>query len=72
MVEIKDQYGINIPFGHEPDDDGASRNTSSTMNSFRSGGTPWFILIDQDGMVVFNDFHLDVGKAIDYLNGIEY
>ena len=71
MVEIKDQYAIDIPFGHDPDDDGNSRrNSSSTMNSYKSGGTPWFILIDQEGYVVFNDFHLEVDKAIAYLNAL--
>ena len=70
MVEIKDQYGINIPFGHDHDPEGTSRISSSTMNNYRSGGTPWYILIDQEGLVVFNDFHLDVDKTIDYLKTI--
>ena len=71
MVEIKEQYDINIPFGHDPDDEGGKRNISSTMNNYRSGGTPWYILIDQEGFVVFNDFHLDVDKAISYLKEVE-
>ena len=71
MVEIKDQYAIGVPFGHDPGDEGTSRRkTSSTMKSYRSGGTPWYILIDQEGFVVFNDFHLDVDKAIAYLKTI--
>jgi len=37
------------------------------MRDYRSGGTPWFIFIDQEGTVVFNDYHLDVDKAIEYL-----
>ena len=71
MVEIKDQYDISIPFGHDPDDEGGERDISSTMNNYRSGGTPWFILIDQEGFVVFNDFHLDVDNAIAYLKDIK-
>ncbi|MFT6809669.1 MAG: hypothetical protein ACJA01_002907 [Saprospiraceae bacterium] len=37
------------------------------MYSYRSGGTPWFILIDQNDRVVFNDFHLNTEKAIELL-----
>lgn len=70
MIEIKDQYSIDVPFGHDPDDDGAERDISSTMNNYRSGGTPWYILVDQEGYVVFNDFHLDVDEAITHLKGI--
>lgn len=70
MVEIKEQYDIAVPFGHDPDDDESKRNISSTMNNYRSGGTPWYILVDQNGNVVFNDFHLDVDKTISHLKTI--
>ena len=29
------------------------------MEDYRSGGTPWFTIIDADGRIVFQDFHLD-------------
>ncbi len=70
MVEIQKQYDLDIPFGHDPGD-ATSRHRSTTMNSYRTGGTPWFIFIDQKGQVVFNDYHLDTDKAIDYLKTIE-
>ena len=41
------------------------------MKGYKTGGTPWFILIDQNGKVIFNDFHLNADKAIEYLKTIE-
>ena len=41
------------------------------MYDYRTGGTPWFIFINQQDVVVFNDYHLNVDKAIEYLKGIE-
>lgn len=66
MVEIQKQYGLCIPFGHDVGDE-STGNKSNTMYNYRTGGTPWFILIDQKNKVVFNDFHLDTDKAIVYL-----
>ncbi len=69
MVETQKQYDLKIPFGH--DEGGAkTKNSSSVMYNYRNGGTPWFIFIDQNNNVVFNDFHLDTAKAIEYLKTI--
>ncbi len=70
VKEIQKQYDLKIPFGHDVGDEN-TRNISSTMYNYRTGGTPWFILIDQEGSVVFNDFHLNADKAIEYLKGIK-
>ncbi|MDF1695277.1 MAG: redoxin domain-containing protein [Saprospiraceae bacterium] len=69
IKEIQKSYALSIPFGH---DIGSleSNNISNIMYKYRTGGTPWFILIDQNNRVVFNDFHLDTDKAIEYLNTI--
>ncbi len=71
MVEIQKQYDINIPFGH---DAGQNQNNhrSTTMQKYRSGGTPWFIFIDKENQVVFNDFHIDIDKTISYLNQLSH
>lgn len=70
MKEVQEKYDLHIPFGHDVGDN-STRNISSTMNNYRTGGTPWFILIDQNNKVVFNDYHLDTDKAIEYLKTIE-
>lgn len=69
MVETQKKYDLKIPFGHDAGDDGKSR--SNIMTNYKTGGTPWFILIDQRNNVVFADFHLNVDAAIDVLKSIE-
>jgi len=70
LKETQDQYGLRIPFGQDEGDD-ATGNISSVMYNYRTGGTPWFIFIDQNQIVVFNDFHLNADKAIDFLKTIQ-
>lgn len=70
VKEIQQQYELEIPFGHDvggPE----TRDISSVMYHYRTGGTPWFIFIDQNGTVVFNDYHLNEDKAIEYLLKID-
>lgn len=68
MVETQKKYELKIPFGHDAGDDGRSR--SNIMTNYRTGGTPWFILIDQHNNVVFADFHLNVDATIEVLKSI--
>jgi len=70
LLAMCEKYGLEIPFGHDPGDD-ESQNRSRVMQHYRTGGTPWFIFIDQKNNVVFNDFHLNVEKAITFLKTIE-
>lgn len=37
------------------------------MRRYRNGGTPWFILIDPDGVVVYNHFRVDADKLVAHL-----
>ena len=69
MLETQKKYDLKIPFGHDAGADDESR--SSIMTDYRTGGTPWFIFIDQNDNVVFADFHLNVDAAIDVLRSIE-
>jgi hypothetical protein len=66
MTKIQDDYGLKIPFGHDTGD-ASTRNISSTMHNYKTGGTPWFILIDEKNQIIFNDFRLNTEKAIEYL-----
>lgn len=69
LIEIQKEYELSIPFGQ---DEGAPgiHNVSYTMQDYKTGGTPWFILIDEEDKVLFNDFHLDTEKAIEYLKSL--
>jgi len=33
------------------------------MRKYRSGGTPWAVIIDPKGRVVYNQFHIEVSLA---------
>ena len=61
------RYELPIVMGH---DAGISdtRELPKTMKSYRTGGTPWLILIDPEGSVVFNDFHVNRRSLIKYVN----
>lgn len=62
ILETQKKYGLKIPFGHDP-----GKRRSSIMEDYRTGGTPWFIFIDQENNVVFADFHINVDGTIKYL-----
>ena len=62
------KYGLDIPVGH----DGSAGHRSTLMRRYRTGGTPWVIIIDKSGIVRFNDFHVPAQRAraiIDKLRG---
>lgn len=65
MVETQKRYELNIPFGHDAGDNNKSR--SNIMTNYKTGGTPWFILIDKHDNVVYSDFHLNPDAAIEFL-----
>ena len=62
--KIQLQYDLQIPMGHDP---ALESGYPKTMADYRTGGTPWMILINPDREVIFNDFGISVEKAIDFL-----
>lgn len=65
--ETQLRYELPIKMGHEAGDpDG--EHIPPTMRRYRTGGTPWMVVIDPAGEVVFNDFRLDAERFIDFLN----
>ena len=56
------RYGLRIPFGHE------GRSSlgvyPTTMENYCTGGTPWFVAIDPDGVVLQDGFAIDVDRFI--------
>lgn len=69
MKKVQKKYDLAIPFGHDEGNE-ETGSISSTMRNYRTGGTPWFILIDQNDTVIFNDFHLNTEKAIEYIQEV--
>ena len=69
LAATQKQYGLRIPFGHDAGD-ADTHNISNIMMDYGTGGTPWFILIDQQDTVVYADFNLHVENTIHYLRAL--
>ncbi len=54
--EVGERYQLAIPIGHDP---GPESSGSVVMGRYRTGGTPWTIVIDRDRRVRFNGFQAD-------------
>ena len=55
-----DKFGLKIPFGHNikaPEFPGIS-------GTYKPGGTPWWVIIDRQGIVEYNGFILNEEEAI--------
>jgi hypothetical protein len=59
------RYGLEIPFGQDLPPKGERYPTF--MEDYRSGGTPWFTIIDPQGNVAYADFRLDAGRFLQAL-----
>ncbi|MCU7845607.1 MAG: TlpA family protein disulfide reductase [Candidatus Thiodiazotropha sp. (ex Monitilora ramsayi)] len=64
--ELQLRYELPIMMGHDPGDPKVDPHPR-TMRDYRTGGTPWAIIIDPSGKVVFNGFHIDPDKFIPHL-----
>lgn len=64
--ELQLRYEIPAVMGHDPGDRDA-HIPSLTMINYRTGGTPWLVLISPDGNVVFNNFHVNREKLVEFL-----
>lgn len=62
--ETAKRYNLTIPVGHS----GSPDERSTVMQRYRTGGTPWTIIIDQEGIVRYNDFHITPDDAISMID----
>ena len=60
------RYDLPIVMGHDPGDPETDARPV-TMVKYFTGGTPWLILIDPEGKVAYNNYHVDSGKLIEYV-----
>ncbi len=61
--ELQLRYELPIPMGHDPGTPDGER-LPSTMLNYRTGGTPWTIVIEPGGTVAYNNYHIDGEKFI--------
>lgn len=60
------RYELPITMGHDPGNS-ETHERPQTMRKYRTGGTPWLILIAPDGTVAFNNFHVNKDKLIEFV-----
>lgn len=54
------RYNLSIPTGQS----GSEATRSRLMQAYRTGGTPWTIIIDKSGVVRYNDYFITPQRAI--------
>jgi thiol-disulfide isomerase/thioredoxin len=60
------RYKLPITMGHDPGDP-KTHQRPDTMRKYRTGGTPWLIVIAPDGTVIFNHFRVNTEQLIQYI-----
>ena len=61
-----DEFGLTIPFGHLAKTPGFH----SVNAAYNTGGTPWWIIVNPDGIVEYNGFYLNPDIAVENLEKI--
>ncbi len=64
--QTQQRYELPIYMGHDPGK-ATESGYPNTMLAYRTGGTPWQVLIAPDGTVVFDGFRVNVDKLISVL-----
>ena len=68
LRELQLRYQLPILMGHDAGDPDGD-HFPQTMKDYRTGGTPWIVVIDPSGKVVYNEYHINPEGFIDYLKG---
>ena len=63
------KYDLKIPMAHAPGNP-QTHAIPEIMRKYRSGGTPWTVIIDPKGSVVYNQFHIEADRAAELINVI--
>ena len=61
------EWGLNIPMAHAAGNP-QTHAIPEIMQQYCSGGTPWAIIVDPKGVVVYNNFHIEPPQAITLIN----
>ena len=57
------KYALKVPMAHATGDPD-THESPQIMRRYRSGGTPWAVIIDPAGKVAFNGFHIETAQAV--------
>lgn len=71
LRETQLRYSLKLPFGHDwPAASDGAVAIPTVMQDYGTGGTPWFIVINPAGEVVFSDFQIDADRLIADVAGL--
>jgi thiol-disulfide isomerase/thioredoxin len=59
-------YGLEIPVGHT-EGKGEHAGPPGMMRTYRTGGTPWTVIIDREGLVRFDGFSIEAPRAVELI-----
>ena len=60
------KYDVKVPMAHAAGNAGSHR-PPEIMQNYRSGGTPWTVIIDPNGWVAYNHFHIEPKSAMELI-----
>ena len=63
------EWGLNIPMAHAAGNP-QTHDIPEIMKNYRSGGTPWKVIINPEGRVVYNQFHIQPSQALALIEGM--
>jgi hypothetical protein len=61
------EWDLKIPMAHAAGNP-QSHEIPEIMKKYRSGGTPWKVIIDPQGKVVYNHFHIEPPQAVELIS----
>jgi hypothetical protein len=67
LRENQRRYELRVPFGHAIADPTSADAVPAIMEAYRSGGTPWFVVIAPSGRVVYDGFRLNAESLVQAL-----
>ena len=67
--KLQVKYELAIPMGHDAGDPEGDHRPD-TMKRYRTGGTPWTVVINPAGTVIFNDFHINIDRFMEFIETV--
>ena len=63
------EWDLKIPMAHAAGDQ-QTQKIPEIMRRYRSGGTPWTVIIYSEGRVIYNHFHIKPSQALTLIEGM--
>jgi thiol-disulfide isomerase/thioredoxin len=67
VLETQRRYNLKLPMAH---DGGTESEPSRVMKDYRTGGTPWAVIVDKDGVVRLNGFLMLEAQVVSHLESL--